>query len=186
MTLHDACWASDPSFETVEMIIKEDPRLLHMTDCRDSPPLAYIQSQHWSLWNRFFDAIEDKYWPRRDLERDGKEGPPLLTQQKEQSRPLPDPQNALSLELARMVASGKLAANEAVLLRDHDDNEDDDNDDLVVEDFYHDDSDDSSSGKEFGESIASIATFCEHEMQSILLNISTHSHTPIRWSQETK
>lgn len=177
--LHDACWAAEPCFETAEIIIQADPRLLHMTDCRDSPPLSYVPRQHWSKWNHFLDSIKDTYFPVRDLEKDGEQGPPPLVLEKPQSRPVPDPKGALSIELAGMVAAGTMDPEEAKFL-----NEDDGSDDAPEWGDEDDDFDKTTSHSgdcDLDSSTASIATFCEDEMESILLNISTHAGKPIRW-----
>ena len=112
--LHDACWAVPPAFEVVKMILKEDVRLFHMIDSRDRLPLGYVREEDWPTWIDFLDAHKDVYWPTRNTDRE--EEPPRLTREGCNTRPLPDPVNALSLELTEMVATGRMKPEEAIFL----------------------------------------------------------------------
>jgi len=49
-----------------------------------------------------------------------------MSLKKPNTRPVPDPENACSLEIAKMIASGKLTPSEAILLQQSDDDDDDD------------------------------------------------------------
>jgi hypothetical protein len=115
--LHDCCWAADPAFEVAELILAVDPRLFYMTDLRGAVPLTYVRKEHWPLWIEYLESKKDIIWPKRDLKKDGEEGPPPLTLGDPNSRPLQDPPNALSIELATMVASGKMKPEEAQFLK---------------------------------------------------------------------
>ena len=117
--LHDACWAANPSFATVNIILKEDVHLTHMIDARGHVPLNYVREEHWSEFNTFLEEHKDTYWP---VDRDAlfKKAHPPLTKEGVNSRPLPDPANALSIELAKMVASGRLKPDEAMYLHQAD------------------------------------------------------------------
>lgn len=108
--LHDACWTAEPNFETVEMILNDDERLLHIVDCRGSSPLSYVKRDHWGKWIAFFQTKIDVYWPKRQLL--GDEGPPKLCNEAPHSRPIPDPPHAISLDMAQLIASGKMGADE--------------------------------------------------------------------------
>ena len=55
--LHDACWAAEPAFETVELIMKADRRLFFMIDARSHLPLAYVRREHWDAWIGFLNKI---------------------------------------------------------------------------------------------------------------------------------
>jgi hypothetical protein len=59
--------------------------------------------------------VKDDFWPQRDLKRDGEQQPPALTLVPPNSRPVPDPSNALSPSVAALVASGVLDPREAPL-----------------------------------------------------------------------
>ena len=117
--LHDACWAPNPSFDTVEIILKADERLTHIIDARGHVPLNYVRQEHWADFNTFLEDHKDTFWP---VDRDAlyKKAHPPLTKENVDSRPLPNPANALSLELAKMVASGRLKPEEAVYLHQAD------------------------------------------------------------------
>jgi hypothetical protein len=146
--LHDACWAPEPAFETVHRILKNDTRLLHMLDARGDVPLKYVQKEHWGEWVDFLDAIKDIYWsPRSSSEPE--QGPPQHALEGPNTRPIPDPKNALTLDLARLVASGRMRPEEAKLLTMEatlemtelgDDSSEDDSTDCSDESSFSDDS----------------------------------------------
>jgi len=105
--LHDACWTATPCFELVELILSKDVRLLHVVDCRGSPPLSYTKKEDWKRWIEFFDSKKEMFWPARDVNVDGEEAPPPLILEAPHSRPIPDPPNAVSVEQAKIIAAGK-------------------------------------------------------------------------------
>jgi hypothetical protein len=110
--LHDCCWAANTAFEVAELISAVDPRLFYMTDLRGAVPLSYVRKEHWPLWIEYLESKKDIIWPKRDLKKDGEEGPPLSPYATPK-----DPPNALSIELATMVASGKMKPEEAQFLK---------------------------------------------------------------------
>ena len=85
-----------------------------MADVRGSLPLSYVHKKHWADWVRFLHAEKDKYWPNDTV---GKTEPPALVLLPPNSRPMADPKHACSLELARMVASGRMKPYEIILLQ---------------------------------------------------------------------
>jgi hypothetical protein len=119
--LHDACWAAEPAFDTVKVILKSDARLLHMMDARGHVPLNYVRKEHWADWIKFFEANLEVYWPAEDGPENA--GAPPLSAQPANSRPLADPDNALPLDMAKMVASGRMSSEEARLLYPEKDND---------------------------------------------------------------
>jgi hypothetical protein len=159
--LHDACWAATPALETVKLILEADPRLIHMADSRGSLPFAYVRKEDWSVWIDFIEENKDVFWP---LIKDGKLSPPLLTLNGPNTCPLPDPQNALTIELAKMVASARMEPEEVQFLK-HDQSDDDDSDC-----DYDSDSD--------SESFCSRSTFDEDEMADILMNLTALQSKP--------
>ena len=186
--LHDACWAAKPAFGVVDVILGVDPRLFFMTDCRGSTPLTYVRKTHWAEWAPYLDEKKETVWPIRDPS--DPEGDPELTKYGANTRPLHDPDDALTCELAKMVASGKMHPDEASMLKY--DNEDDsstaEQSDLESESDYdsdEDESDDESdsgseSGSEFGSEYdseddddGSDFTLDEDEMADILNTLST-------------
>lgn len=137
--LHDACWRADPSFETVKLILDSDKNLLHLLDCRGAAPLSYVKKENYGRWIEFLQGHLDRFWPPRDISTEGEERPPPLTLRQPHSLPIPDPGHALPLEVAAMVANGRMEPEEAIFL-DDDSSDDDDDDDSS---FDSDDDDDS-------------------------------------------
>ena len=112
--LHDACWAAEPAFDVVKMILERDVRLFHMIDARGHSPLNYVRKDHWAEWVEFLDAHMDVYWPQQDAQSE--QEPPSLVSEEPNTRPLADPVNVLDLQLVKMVAGGRMKPYEAVLL----------------------------------------------------------------------
>jgi hypothetical protein len=113
--LHDACWAAEPNFPLIEKVLERDIRLLYMADIRGHLPLSYTRQEHWSEWLQFLASKKDIYWPR--VFSDDENSAPELTFSMPHSRPIPDPDHALSLELARLVAGAKLEPQEVISLK---------------------------------------------------------------------
>jgi hypothetical protein len=119
-----------------------------MTDIRGAVPLSYVRKEHRPAWIAYLESKKDILWPKRTLKIDGEEGAPALTLLDANSRPLKDPDNASSVKLATMVASGKMKLEEAQFLKmdttestcDFSDSEDEYEDDS---DYDCDDDDDS-------------------------------------------
>lgn len=105
--LHDACWTAKPCFQSIEMLLERDLRLLHIVDCRGSPPLEYVKKESWGSWIDFFEQKKEIYWPQRNLNEVCEECPPELVNVPPHSRPVLDPKNCASLESAAMYANGK-------------------------------------------------------------------------------
>lgn len=105
--LHDACWTAKPCFKSVEMLLERDLRLLHIVDCRGSPPLEYVKKESWSAWVDFFERKKEVYWPQRNSEEESEELPPELVNVPPHSRPVPDPSECVSLDVAALYANGK-------------------------------------------------------------------------------
>lgn len=117
--LHDACWTAEPSFPTVELLLQQDVRLLYIQDARGSLPLSYVHKDHWPAWIDYLKSIKERFWKSRSVTLHGEQEPPELMLQAPNSRPLPDPNNALSPDLACLVAAGKIDPS-AVMLSDSD------------------------------------------------------------------
>lgn len=110
--LHDACWTAGPNFETVDIILNADLRLLNVVDCRGSSPLTYVKRDHWGKWIAYFQSKVEQYWAPRDISTVGGQPPPPLCNETPNSRPIVDPPNATDLETAQMIASGKMEPEE--------------------------------------------------------------------------
>ena len=151
--LHDACWRQEPSFETVQLILDSDKHLLRLLDCRGAAPLSYVKKENHAKWIEFLESRLDRFWPPRDIATEGEERDPPLTVRPAHSIPIPDPVHALPLEVASLVANGRMEPEEAIYLDDEDDSDDSDDSDYDSDDSDDYDSDDSSfsssEGSEF-------------------------------------
>jgi hypothetical protein len=165
--LHDCCWAAKPAFDVAEYILEIDVRLLHMTDCHGATPLSYVRKEHWAFWIEFLEHKKEIFWPQRDLANDGEEEPPALAIVGANTKPLPTPANALTLELAGMVVSGRMEPEEAELLQY-------DQTDPTCDSSYDDSEYDSDDGSDFTDS-----SFDEGEMGCILSNLSIQNNIPV-------
>ena len=148
--LHDACWAAKPAFAVVEMLLERDAGLFYLTDSRGAVPLSYVPKEHWSLWLQFLESKKDVYWLRGGSEH----LPPSLTLQQPNTRLAPQPKEALTVELARMVSMGRMEPAEALFLNyelpqedgiEEDDSEDSESISNDCLDCSESDSDDSNS-----------------------------------------
>jgi hypothetical protein len=123
--LHDACWRADPSFETVQLILDSDKHLVQLLDCRGTAPLAYVKPENYKKWKDFLESKLDRFWPVRDVKAEGEERPPALVLRPPHSLPIPDPEHALPVEVAAMVANGQMEPEEAMFLDASSDSESD-------------------------------------------------------------
>lgn len=194
--LHDACWAANPDFAIVELLLQTDARLLHIVDCRGAVPLSYVRPEQWTRWITFFESRLDQFWPVRSIEQVGEQEAPPLTLQEPHSRPIPDPPRAINPALAAMAASGRMEPYEVNLLRhdryvpkkvgtkadsvhvpeEHDCVETDDGS------SSQDDYSSSSDGDDDDDS-CSESTLDEEEMADILQHLQTMNAKPIAWTQ---
>jgi hypothetical protein len=112
--------------------------------------LDYARRDHWNDWLQWLAKNKDRFWPDK---RHGQQTipevvTPELCTRAALSAPLQDPLNAMPLELARMVASGKMSPAEARCLQAEEkqdattvDDEDSDEDSDDYSDSEDDDSD---------------------------------------------
>lgn len=61
--LHDAAWTCEPNFELIELVVRECPDLLYMSDRRGHTPTAYARQSHWGAWNKFLEEHVDLLAP---------------------------------------------------------------------------------------------------------------------------
>jgi Ankyrin repeats (3 copies) len=119
--LHDACWASNFAQEVVQLIlmhnIDENRHMFYMEDARGSLPLSYAQKSHYSQWKQFLEDHQDHFWPMA-ANPSSTVAQSLLIHQAPHTRSVADPAHALSLELAAMVANGRLEPHEATLIKE--------------------------------------------------------------------
>mmetsp|Transcript_11422 Transcript_11422/g.31543 ORF Transcript_11422/g.31543 Transcript_11422/m.31543 type:complete len:442 (+) Transcript_11422:219-1544(+) len=107
--LHDACWRAKSCFETIDLILEQDPTLLLMQDTRGALPLSYVPKDQWGIWRDYLYSKRDDCFPQRHPRIDGPFQPPPLTQMDPNDQPIPDPPNPLTLELAALVASRQMS-----------------------------------------------------------------------------
>jgi hypothetical protein len=139
--MHEVCRRPRPSFKTFELLLQQDARLLHMQDAAGATPLSFVRKEQYGAWNEFLESILDTYFKPRDPSV-GPQGPPPLALEKSNSRPVPDPDNALPLALAALVSGGRMEPEEAIAAHnpagdDEDstwDDEDSDTDDIDFDD----------------------------------------------------
>jgi len=172
--LHDACWGAEPNFACVRAILNaaspaRHARLFFLTDARGAEPLTYVRREHWAAWIEFLESVKNEYWPKTTVDGDtaAKAAAPALVQQPPNSRPVKDPANALTVELARMLVSGKMTPSEVQYLVATQGEDDDDCSEYSTEDddseYDSDDMDDDDEDMD------------EEEMKAILQSLNLPS-----------
>lgn len=191
--LHVACWAENPSFEIIEMILDVDKRMLFLADNRGSTPLEYVRRENWTQFTKFLMSVKDKYWPDRDFENLGTEKDPELTLDKPNSHPMEDPRYDLSLNCVRAIAEGAQARplsssiKSAKSLEDGFTEYSDSTDSVFLDGTESEDNDEfSDSDEEDDEEDEddddySETSFDEDEMKEILQSIGANA--PVQWSK---
>jgi ankyrin repeat protein len=53
LPLHDACWASEPNFEIVELLLREAPEHALCADKRGHTPFDFTRKPDWTEWISF-------------------------------------------------------------------------------------------------------------------------------------
>ena len=125
--LHDACWSIHPCWETITTLLTIDPTLLLLRDCRGSLPLSYIPQKYEQQWLEYLSQHKDQLFPVESSARSTLPSP--LVHKSPNSRPVPDPVHALTVDLAKMVASGRITPEEVAILLQDDDGQDEDTED---------------------------------------------------------
>jgi hypothetical protein len=131
--LHEACWSPGTNFEVVDILLEQDRRLLCIKDCRGALPLSFLKEDQWTGWTKFLMSRKNKFWPDRDMLL-GLEADPPLSLVKANSNPIHNPKEPISLELAQMVAAGRMSPYEADLMKDDDSASETDDEFSVSED----------------------------------------------------
>jgi hypothetical protein len=121
--LHYAAWADPPCMDSARLLLKTDGRLLFVSDVHGKTPLEYVGEQHRGAWIEFLEGVKDEMWPihnaamgveyfpeARWTKRNGGDEHNVggSSSPSELNNDIPDPKNALSLELAEKVASGHI------------------------------------------------------------------------------
>jgi hypothetical protein len=106
--MHEVCAATgvtNSHFETFELLLEQDARLLCIKNNTGATPLELIPAEHYTAWTDFLESILDIYWIPLGRRRFGQIPSPALTDCQPNSRPIADPSNALPLVVARMLAN---------------------------------------------------------------------------------
>ncbi len=195
--LHDACWAPEPNFPLVEKLLEFDIRLLCMADSHGHLPLSYTRQEHWSQWLQFLQTKKDAYWPRNS----GVDctAAPTLTTMEPNSKPIPDPENALPLQIATMFAGGKIKPSEVNILKllEDESSNDDDDDESDCDDDSDDDDEDESDSTDSSDTDGTLecgstepetsidaefeASWDVKEMKAVLKSLESHLSRPLVW-----
>eukprot|EP00522_Entomoneis_paludosa_P014074 CAMPEP_0172453312 /NCGR_PEP_ID=MMETSP1065-20121228/10693_1 /TAXON_ID=265537 /ORGANISM="Amphiprora paludosa, Strain CCMP125" /LENGTH=416 /DNA_ID=CAMNT_0013205491 /DNA_START=121 /DNA_END=1371 /DNA_ORIENTATION=+ len=116
--LHSVCCSPEPCcFNVVDLILKQDRRLLFISDNRGCLPLSYLRESKWNEWTKYFMSRKETFWPERNMVMNGAEAAPPLTRLKPNTKPIPNPRDPLPLELARLVVKGQVAPMECAILK---------------------------------------------------------------------
>ena len=109
--MHDVCWASSPCFEIASCLLRADPAFLFLYDARGSLPLSYCTKSNWPSWRVFLEENVDSFFPAHAKQKSIK---PYLCTLKPHCRPVPNPKNCISSNMAKLVANGSMTPYEAM------------------------------------------------------------------------
>jgi Ankyrin repeats (3 copies) len=118
--LHDACWSNIPCLDVVTLLLKQDRHLLFMADCRGAVPLQYVSKENWAVWKEYIDSMVDDVFPVRPRSQgiiDHADEGAVLARMRPNTRPLVCRPNGLSMELIRLVATGRMEPEEIEVIR---------------------------------------------------------------------
>ena len=112
--LHDACGSTSRMLlETFELVLQQDPVMIHLKDTNGALPLTYVCVEHSCEWITFLESILNKYWkPLATV----KPAQPPLSILPPNSRPVRDPDNAVCRATAQLVAAGCMGPSETALI----------------------------------------------------------------------
>lgn len=208
--LHEACWSATPCFDIVERILAADRYMLLVADARGRLPLNYVREENWSAFTRFLMKKKDDLFPDKLF---GETSSPSsssssannnrkkqnfvnnLWREKPNSSLIRHPKKHISIQMARLVAQGRMSPAEVEFLTkgvkhvrplhqsdeeeekldseaDFADEDDDEEDEAEDDETNDDEEDDSSNG--------SCISFDEQEMADLLVSIG--SIGPVNWT----
>jgi hypothetical protein len=61
--LHDAFWTIEPNLELVDVLVKQLPDLLLVSDKRGHTPFSYARRNHWSKWVAYLKERSNRLAP---------------------------------------------------------------------------------------------------------------------------
>jgi hypothetical protein len=107
--LHHAAWADPFSPIIVTEILRIDIIQLFLVDNIGLTPLEYVPLKQTTKWIAFLDNHKEEMFPIN--------GPPLAVTRRGQLQ-LPDPPDSISIDLARLISSGRVPAEQLAQLRE--------------------------------------------------------------------
>jgi hypothetical protein len=178
--MHSACWAA-PDFELVEILMQADLNLFFISDATGKLPLSYVQKNQHGAWRDFLKSKMDQYWPTCDAKETESESDdeaavrppssPSIASQPPGSLPIADPINALPIQLASMVADGRIEPDEAEILKY----------DIIESQESDFDSDGTRNSRVKKATLhESAASFCEASLADLLGTLD-YSAEPVDW-----
>lgn len=105
--LHHCCWANEFSADIAETILTIDWLQLFIEDKRGQIPLEYIRPDQAADWVEFLEDNRQRFFPIG-----GKIPAVYPVKDFRPDNVLPDPMNALPIELASAISSGRLTPDE--------------------------------------------------------------------------
>ena len=130
--LHHVAWSNDPCFTSAKILLEADARLILVADNFGKTPLDFVGDSNRSVrstfygiqrspdvlhsliffffpfrlkWMEFFESVKDSFWPPTQKVTS-------YAPESKNGSAMPDPPNALSIELAEQVASGHVLPEE--------------------------------------------------------------------------
>jgi hypothetical protein len=129
-------------------------------------------------------AKKDKFWPQRDVMKEGFKGDPERAQQGPNTRPVLNNRSGLSLDLVGMVAEGTMDPTDAIYRKfERESAAEFTSEESFSDCFSEDDEDDEEDDYTKMDDDDSQCTFDEDEMAEILGSIG--SMKPVAWSSKS-
>ena len=117
--LHYVAWANPPCLQSARLLLEADARLLYVMDAHGKTPLDFVgnDAAHRSTWIDFLEGVKDDFWPVICNNNSGSGSTSMgyspEARDGRSSSGIPDPKEALSVQLAEKVASGHIMPEEA-------------------------------------------------------------------------
>ena len=112
--LHFVCWSSSVCFSTVEKILSLDVDMLRATDKVGKTSLDYISFDKWDEWNKFLIENQENFWP---INKKNHAFCSSTNYDTMKSLSLPDPNNALAEDIAKVISSGTVGLGNIMGIR---------------------------------------------------------------------
>ena len=109
--LHASCWAINPPFEIVKILLEYDSSMLFMMDTRGLTPLSYINIEDWGKWNDWLHENIDTFFP---IDKAATYRESAVATMCPNMVPLPKKSPLIELEMIEMLANGRVSADEVL------------------------------------------------------------------------